>query len=147
MVDVAGRYSGWCCLSLSSTPFASSSFRLSDTDRCFRIQRLECFLPTFNGATPAPQLDFQTRARLWRFPACRSRLPGLMLRFMVCYLVCLLTCACLLSTPHIHQSYGMCRVGLFGFTRCLFASPFRDMPYFQRSFKNYRHAALTVGTS
>jgi len=38
------------------------------------VQRLKCSRPSFNhpGKVPA-----NTRARLWRFPASRSRLPGL----------------------------------------------------------------------
>lgn len=38
------------------------------------VQRLKCFRPSFNHPGKVP---VNTRARLWRFPASRSRLPGL----------------------------------------------------------------------
>ena len=50
--------------------------------KSFRHRRSLCLRPTFNGSATAPVLESQTRARLWRFLACRSRFPE---RLLICF--------------------------------------------------------------
>lgn len=63
------------CHQVSSMPF--TSFRLSATAKPRRNPRPRCFRPAFNQPDMAPVFQ---RARLWRFPACRSRFPGFLCR-------------------------------------------------------------------